>query len=105
MAAIVGRANPTELVKVALVHTAGYTLNEQIIYTAIGGFDAGGGMTVYLYGAYYGLTVSYVLAKHAHPIARPEKTYYSHVLSLIGTLFMWVFWPTFNFGIAAATPY
>lgn len=105
MAAIVGRVNPTDLVKIALVHTTGYTLNEQIIYTAIGGFDAGGGMTVYLYGAYFGLTVNYVLAKYTHPSIRPEKTYYSHVLSMIGTLFLWVFWPTFNFAPTASTGY
>jgi ammonium transporter Rh len=105
MAAIVGRVNPTDLVKIALVHTTGYTLNEQIIYTAIGGLDAGGGMPVYLYGAYYGLTVNYVLSQYVHPNTRPEKTYYSQVLSLVGTLFLWVFWPTFNFSWSASTSY
>lgn len=101
MAAVVGRINPTDLIKLAIVHAAGYSLNEQIVYTALGAFDAGGANTVFIFGTYFGLASSFVLAKHTHPNLRPEKTYYSNVLSMLGCLFLWIFWPSFNFAANA----
>lgn len=105
LAAVIGRVNPTELIKMGLIHVVGYTLNEQIIFTALGAFDTAGGMSIFLFGAYFGLTVNYVLSKYVQPLNRPERTYNSQVLSLLGTLFLWVFWPSFNLAARATTPY
>jgi hypothetical protein len=77
LAAVIGRVNPTELVKIALMHVAGYALNEQIIFTALKAYDTGGGMSIYLFGAYFGLAANFVLSKYAHPTVRPERTYNS----------------------------
>jgi ammonium transporter Rh len=105
MMAVIGRINPTDLIKMATLQVGGYTLNEQIVYRSIGAYDAGGGSVVHTFGAYYGLAVSLVLARYALPTLRPERSYYSNLMALLGTLFLWIFWPFFNFGIQANNSY
>ena len=57
--------------------------------------DAGGTIVIHMFGAYFGLGLARVLGK-------PQVTKYctnsivSDLLSLIGTMFLWVYWPTFN---------
>ena len=105
LSAIIGRLNPTDLIKMITIHVIGYGLLEQIVYTSIGVYDAGGSCTVHTYGAYFGLTVNLVLARYVLPKTRPERNYSSNLWGLMGTLFLWVFWPFFNFGIFAANSY
>lgn len=71
MGGIIGRINPTDLVKFISLHVMGYALNEQIIYKTLGAFDAGGGMAIHVFGCYYGLAVNFVLARYARPTIRP----------------------------------
>lgn len=68
-------------------------------------YDAGSSMTVHIFGAYFGIATSMILARYVRPTSRPEKSYYSNVLAMIGTLFLWVYWPAFNFGVYASTPF
>ncbi|OXB52682.1 UNVERIFIED_CONTAM: hypothetical protein H355_008452, partial [Colinus virginianus] len=53
-------------------------------------------MHVHLFGAYFGLAVS---SRFSEPSPNSEKnasTPKSDLLSMLGTLFLWVFWPSFN---------
>ncbi|KAM6043566.1 RH-like protein [Theristicus caerulescens] len=53
-------------------------------------------MHVHLFGAYFGLALS---SRFSEPTPRSEKnasTPKSDLLSMLGTLFLWVFWPSFN---------
>jgi ammonium transporter Rh len=60
--------------------------------------DVGGSMIIHTFGAYFGIFVSAVVsptaAKHGHP--NKVSGYYSDVFSMIGTVFLWVYWPSFN---------
>ena len=105
LTAIIGRLNPTDLIKMITIHILGYALLEQIVYTSIGAYDAGGGAIVHTYGAYFGLTVNFVLARYVLPTTRPERNYNSNLMGLLGTLFLWIFWPFFNFGLFAENQY
>src|SRR5689334_1158688 len=89
----------------ALVEVIGYTLNEQIVYERVGIFDAGGSTAIHTYGAYFGLTVSLMLSKFVTPKSKAESSYNSNIFGMIGTLFLWMFWPSFNAGYFASTPY
>ena len=71
----------------------------------MGVYDAGGGSVVHAFGAYFGIMVNFILSKYAFPANRPEKNYYSNLIGLLGTLFLWVFWPFFNFGFYANNSY
>jgi ammonium transporter Rh len=63
--------------------------------------DAGGSTTIHAYGAYYGLTVCMVLTKKAKPRTNIKISYISNITALLGTLFLWIYWPSFNYGLVA----
>jgi len=64
--------------------------------------DAGDTIFVHVFGAYFGLTVARVLARA--DISESDKegsSYNSDLFSMVGTVFLWMFWPSFNAGAAA----
>jgi ammonium transporter Rh len=58
-------------------------------------------MAIHVFGCYYGLAVNFILARYVRPTIRPERNYYSNLMGLVGTMFLWLFWPLFNFGVYA----
>ncbi|XP_057158415.1 ammonium transporter Rh type B isoform X4 [Pan paniscus] len=65
--------------------------------------DAGGSMTIHTFGAYFGLVLSRVLyrpqlEKSKH---RQGSVYHSDLFAMIGTIFLWIFWPSFNAALTA----
>lgn len=68
-------------------------------------YDAGGSTTIHTFGAYYGLTISYILGKNHAPLHKPRYTYISNIFAMIGTFFLWLYWPSFNAGYFPSTPY
>lgn len=79
-----------------------YTLNEAIQVTRIKVTDVGGSMLIHTFGAYFGLTASLILTNHKK-LEKYEKnettSKESDVFSLIGTVFLWMYWPSFNCGL------
>ena len=41
----------------------------------------------------------------AEPTSKPESNYFSNLFAFIGTFFLWMYWPSFNFGYFSTTPY
>lgn len=102
---ILGRVGPLEMLIMGLVQIVGYTLNEAIVYQVIKVFDVGGSMNIHSFGAYFGLTVSLVLSKAVKPVSKAESNYISNIFGMIGTLFLWMYWPSFNAGFFPFTDY
>ena len=63
--------------------------------------DAGGSSVIHTYGAYYGLTVCMVLSRKLKPITNVKISYISNIFAFIGTLFLWLYWPSFNYALVA----
>jgi ammonium transporter Rh len=61
--AVLGRVGPLELLVMSVVQVIGYTLDEIVIYRILGMYDAGGSTVIHLFGAYFGMTVSYILGR------------------------------------------
>ena len=60
--------------------------------------DIGGVYCDHMFGCYFGLAISWVLGK---PIkTEPDGGHVADVFSLIGTTFLWVYWPSFVAGWA-----
>uniref|UniRef100_A0A8D2IUV0 Ammonium transporter AmtB-like domain-containing protein n=1 Tax=Varanus komodoensis TaxID=61221 RepID=A0A8D2IUV0_VARKO len=82
-----------------------YTLSSfsMISYTLPQAKDAGGSMPIHTSGAYFGLAVSWILYRsHLDRSQQLEvSTYLSDTFARIGTLFLWIFWPSFNSAVAA----
>lgn len=100
--ALLGRVGPFELLIMGVFGVIGYTLNEDIVYNLLYVLDAGGSMPIHTYGAYFGLMTSFIISKKVLPIKKAESSYYNNTLAMIGTLFLWMFWPSFNAGFFAA---
>ena len=60
---------------------------------------------IHTFGAYFGLTVSLILSKIKKPVKAPEASYHSNIFSMIGTLFLWMYWPSFNAGFFPTSAY
>jgi ammonium transporter Rh len=64
---VIGRVGPKQLLVMAILQTIGYSLNEIINIEKIVTYDAGGSTTIHIFGAYFGLGVSWVLNKKIKP--------------------------------------
>lgn len=96
--AVLGKTGPAQLLLMALLEVPLFGINEFVLLTLLGVKDAGGSMTIHTFGAYFGLALSRVLYK-----PRLEKSkhrlgsiYHSDLFAMIGTIFLWIFWPSFN---------
>ncbi|XP_060258707.1 ammonium transporter Rh type B isoform X4 [Ovis aries] len=96
--AILGKTGPVQLLLMALLEVVLFGLNEFVLLSLLEVKDAGGSMTIHTFGAYFGLILSRVLyrphlEKSKH---RQGSTYHSDLFAMIGTIFLWIFWPSFN---------
>lgn len=100
--ACLGKVSPVQLMVLTLFGVTLYAVEEYIILSLLHVRDAGGSMVIHTFGAYYGLTISWVLYR---PLLSQSNhlqgsVYHSDVFAMIGTLFLWMFWPSFNSAIA-----
>ena len=81
-----------------------YTLNEAICVNFFQTVDTGGAMYVHVFGAYFGLAASYFF-KPSRAIQDPEErtraSYNSTMMALLGAMFLFVYWPSFNGALAS----
>lgn len=67
-----------------------------IVLGLVSAEDVGGSITIHMFGAYFGLAVSYVLgAPKRSTASNGDPNAVSDVLALIGTTLLWVYWPSF----------
>ena len=105
--ALLGKTHPLDLILMLIIEIIPYSLVEILIFEVLHLQDAGGSMNIHLFGAYFGLAVSTVIGRrHSYGENLPVVTPTSGMFSFIGSLFLWMFWPSFNSAIVnAAFPY
>lgn len=57
-------------------------------------------MYVHVFGAFFGLAVAKVLHHKEIESNDEASTYHSDLFSMIGTIFLWLYWPSFNSAVA-----
>jgi len=99
--ALLGKVSPVQLMVVTLFGITLFAVEEYIILSLLHCRDAGGSMVIHTFGGYYGLAISWVLYRpNLHQSKRLNgSVYHSDVFAMIGTLFLWMFWPSFNSAI------
>ncbi len=97
LGALIGAITPLQLIFITFIEIACHSFNFKIILTGLNVSDLGGTFIDHMFGAYFGLAVSYMLPKPKH---EPEDDRNADLFSMIGTLFLWVYWPSFVAGAA-----
>jgi len=96
--AVLGVASPVQLIFMVLFEVVFYNLNAYILVHFLDVSDIGGSMVIHAFGAYYGLALARALYKQDGQMDNHAEgtEYHSDVFSMIGTVFLWMFWPSFN---------
>lgn len=103
--AVIGKATPSQLVWLAVLFVPLYAVNQHLVFHTLGALDVGGSISVHAFGAYYGLAASLLISrKQTNPGGgNPLNacSYTSNVFGMIGTIFLWLYWPSFNAALAS----
>lgn len=95
--AILGKSSPLQLIIMTIIEVVLSVANEYIGLSLLKVTDVGGSMFIHAFGAYFGLGVAWVLQRKANEDnAKEGSTKTSDLFSMIGTVFLWMFWPSFN---------
>lgn len=99
--AVLGVASPLQLVLMATFEVVFYNASYYLGVHVFEATDVGGSMFIHTFGAYFGLAVSFILSKFAPSESSKEGSdYKGDIFAMIGTLFLWLYWPSFNAGPA-----
>ena len=102
LGALLGKTQLLEMIVILLMELVVYSVNENIGVVWYKAVDMGGSMYVHTFGAYFGLAVSWVLTRRQRleesDLVRSTRE--SDMFAMVGTLFLWMFWPSFNGALA-----
>jgi ammonium transporter Rh len=115
MGACLGKTTPLQLIIMATFELFFFALNETIVAYWFRAVDMGGSMVVHTFGAYFGLAVSRTISSTKFTIPendgeepkeivhkKEKSSKQSDMFAMIATLFLWMFWPSFNGALAPA---
>lgn len=98
---LLGKVNPPQILFIAIIETIFFSLNERI-GLQLGVADLGGSMTIHMFGAFFGIGASWMLSpKEASGHENNAANYHSDIFAMIGTIFLWMYWPSFNGALGA----
>ncbi|XP_011496592.1 PREDICTED: ammonium transporter Rh type A [Ceratosolen solmsi marchali] len=98
MGALLGKTTYIQLIIMGVIELIVYTINKYIGEHHFVAVDAGDSMYVHAFGAYFGLAVSFMFGMKEKPKENSLEgsSYNSDIFAMVGTLFLWLFWPSFN---------
>ena len=106
--ALLGKVSPLQLLVIGVIQCVVQGANEMIGNLELGAVDMGGSIFVHTFGAYFGLSCSYAMrdlrhgsgAKLMSKHPKNTSTKSTDTFAMAGTLFLWLFWPSFNGALA-----
>merc|ERR1711871_1776523 len=111
--ALIGKVTWLQMMIITFFEIIFFSLNENINLKYFKTADVGGSVTVHMFGAYFGLACSMVLSPTVEdaedgtvpddPDGNEASTPTSDMFAMIGTLFLFMYWPSFNSGLAVET--
>ncbi|KAK1170320.1 ammonium transporter Rh type A-like [Acipenser oxyrinchus oxyrinchus] len=100
--AVLGKTSPVQLLIMTILEITVFAMNEHLVVEVLQAKDVGASMIIHAFGAYFGLAVARILyrpgLKNGHD--NEGSVYHSDLFAMIGTIFLWMFWPSFNSAIA-----
>ncbi|KAJ5073004.1 rh50 isoform b [Anaeramoeba ignava] len=100
--AILGKTTPLQLIIVAFFEMIFYSLNIYVNIYQLKAIDVGGSMIIHAFGAFFGISLTRVLTSKLQTKSHNDSgsVYTSDIFSLIGTIWLWLYWPSFNGALA-----
>ena len=105
--AVLGKLSPAQYIVLAIIQSFTYCINEAIMIVSLNIHDIGGSIVIHIYGAFFGLALSWVITpsdideRSSLNAATPT----SDLFSMAGTIFLWMYWPSFNGALAQVGPF
>ena len=99
---VIGKVTPFQLLIMAILELIFYSLNNEVFMVTVFDIaDIGGTIIIHEFGAFFGLAVAftYGLPNVEDKVLQGRL---SDVFSLMGTVFLWVYWPSFVGGECVA---
>ena len=102
---LLGKTNHLQLLVIALFEVVFYKLNQYFIADRLPVWvgdgkelwDIGGSMVIHAFGAYFGLALAKAINHPKHSNHANERgTYGQDLFAMVGTIFLWMYWPSFN---------
>ncbi|XGW05500.1 hypothetical protein V3C99_016113 [Haemonchus contortus] len=101
MGAMLGKLSPTQYIIMALIETPVSLFVEHHVIHTFHVNDVGDSIVVHAFGAYFGLACARAFADDKQREHDNEgSVYHSDIYAMIGAIFLWVFWPSFNAAVA-----
>uniref|UniRef100_A0A1I8G5P9 Ammonium_transp domain-containing protein n=1 Tax=Macrostomum lignano TaxID=282301 RepID=A0A1I8G5P9_9PLAT len=99
--ALLGRISALQCLALAMIEIPIFVANEYVGLNKFRAVDMGGSMFVHIFGAYFGIAASRTMAKKADgDNCNDGSRYHNDLFAMIGTIFLWLYWPSFNAGLA-----
>ncbi|GMT10206.1 hypothetical protein PFISCL1PPCAC_1503, partial [Pristionchus fissidentatus] len=97
MGVLLGKLSPIQYVIMVLIETPAAIAAEHLVEHVFKINDVGDSIVVHVFGAYFGIACSLAFAKKKQRGHENEGSiYHTDILAMIGALFLWVSWPSFN---------
>jgi ammonium transporter Rh len=98
---VLGKFNVAQYMIMGTIELIFYSLNNIVGEQVFHAVDMGGSMYIHTFGAYFGIAVAYMTSSNeAHNHPNNSSNYNSNLIAMIGTIFLWMFWPSFNCALA-----
>ncbi|KAM8914717.1 rh blood group, D antigen [Spinachia spinachia] len=96
--AVLGKTNPVHLVLIGLLEVSGFILNEWLLQVLLKVPAENSIMLLHVFGAFFGLTLTFILFRKSslQPFEKEKFDRQTGLFSMLGSLFLWMFWPSFN---------
>lgn len=107
MGAVLGRLRLYQYAVLAALAVPAYLLNEWLVLDGGLGFtrgfvDAAGSIIIHAFGAYFGLGLAIALTTAQHKDLLIESDTISDRFSMLGSMVLWIFWPSFCSAVVPA---
>ena len=100
--ALLGKCSIQQLLFLTMFEMIFWGLNWAICLYSLKAVDMGGSIIIHVFGCYYGLAASWWFQPdRAAKSNNNSSNHNSEIIALIGSIFLWLYWPSFNGATAA----